>query len=182
MNKFELKINKKISLVIPEVDSASVIFPLIDSDREHLREWLPWVDVTLSVKDVEQNLVERIETFERKEQAVFYVLYEKQFVASAGFVKIDHKNKKGEIGYWILSGFQGRGIITESVKSCIKYGFEELGLNKIIIRCSKENQKSAAIPERLGFTLEGVLRQEDFRNDAFEDLLFFGLLRNEYEN
>ena len=180
--KFELKINDKLSLVIPTIENSETIFNTIDNDRNHLKEWLPWVDKTISVKDTEANIIKRIEEFEKKEAASFYVLYENQFIASVGFISLDNINKHGEIGYWILSNFQGKGLMTECVQACIKYGFEELNLNKIVIKCSSENIKSAAIPKRLGFTLEGTLRQERNRNGSFHDTLVFGLLKNEWKH
>lgn len=172
-------INEKLSLVIPKIEDAQNIFTAIDTDREHLKEWLPWVDKTVSVKDTEDNILRRINEFENNEAASFYALYENKFIASVGFISIDNENKKGEIGYWILSNFQGQGLMTECVKACIKYGFEELNLNKIIIKCSSENIKSAAIPKRLGFTLEGTLRQDKIRKGGFHDTLVFGLLKSD---
>ena len=178
--KFELRVNNKLSLVIPDVGVAPDIFNLIDKDRKHLKEWLPWVDKTVSVKDTENNLSERIEKFEKKEAASFYAVYENSFVASVGFISIDNNNQKGEIGYWLLSQFQGKGLMTECVKACIKYGFEDLGLNKIVIKCASKNIKSAAIPKKLGFSLEGTLRQDRVREDGFCDTLYFGLLKSEW--
>ncbi len=178
--KFELKITDKLSLVIPKIEDSQDIFNAIDTDRNHLKEWLPWVDKTISIKDTEENILKRIDEFEKKEAASFYIVYENQFIASVGFISLDTINKQGEIGYWILSGFQGKGLMTECVRACIKYGFEELNLNKIVIKCSSENIKSAAIPKRLGFTLEGTLRQERIRNGTFHDTLVFGLLKSDW--
>ena len=174
-----IKINDKLSLVIPEIEDAHNIFTIIDTDRKHLTEWLPWVDKTISVKDTETNILERVDKFDKKEAASFYALYEDQFIASVGFISLDIINKKGEIGYWILSSFQGKGLMTECVKACVKYGFEELNLNRIVIKCSSENIKSAAIPKRLGFSLEGTLRQDKIRNGVFHHTLVFGLLKSD---
>jgi ribosomal-protein-serine acetyltransferase len=178
--EFELEINDKLSLVIPKTEAAQEIFVAIDKDRKHLAEWLPWVARTVSAKDTEANLAERIDKFEKKEAASFYAVYDNRFIASVGFSSLDSVNRKGEIGYWIFSNFQGKGLMTECVKACIKYGFEELNLNKIIIRCSSRNIKSAAIPKRLGFMLEGALREDKVRNGAFDGTLVFGLLKSEW--
>ena len=178
---FEIKINDKLSLKIPLLRDAEAIFNIIDKDRNHLRIWLPWVDKTISIKDTEVNITERIEKFNKKEAASFYVVYENQWIGSTGFISLDNLNKQGEIGYWLRSDFEGKGLMTECVKASIKYGFEKLGLNRIVIKCNSENTKSAAIPKRLGFMLEGRLREDRIKNDIYSDSLIFGLLKNEWK-
>lgn len=178
--KFELKIDEKMSLVIPELENADKIFSSIDKDRKHLSEWLSWVEDTKSSKDTRENLEKRIEEFNAGTAASFYVKYNDTFVASVGFISIDKENQKGEIGYWLLSEYQGKGVMTKSVEACINYGFSELNLNKIIIQCSGKNSKSAGIPKRLGFTQEGYLRQDRLESGKFKDTLIFGLLKEEW--
>ncbi len=178
---FEIKVNDKLSLKIPRLEDSKEIFDIVDKDRKHLREWLIWVDKTISPKDIEANTAERIEKFDKKEAAAFYAYYEKQWIASVGYISLDNINKKGEIGYWISSDFEGKGLMTECVKACIKYGFEELNLNRIVIKCADKNLKSAAIPKRLGFTFEGTLRQDHFIAGIYSDTLVFSLLKNEWK-
>ncbi len=179
---FEIKINDKLSLKIPALEDAENIFNVIDKDREHLRNWLPWVDKTISVQDTINNITERIEKFNKKEAAAFCAYYENKWIASVGFISLDNIDKEGEIGYWLSSDFEGKGLMTECVKALIKYGFKELNLHRIVIKCNSENIRSAAIPKRLGFTLEGTLREDRIRNGVYENTLIFGLLKNEWNN
>ncbi|MFN2394038.1 MAG: GNAT family N-acetyltransferase, partial [Pyrinomonadaceae bacterium] len=72
------------------------------------------------------------------------------------------------------------GIITESCKILINYAFEELGMNRIEIRCATENVKSRAIPERLNFKLDGVLRQFLWRHTRFFDMAIYSMLAEEW--
>jgi len=58
----------------------------------------------------------------------------------------------------------------------IDYAFGEMEMNRVEIRCSAQNTRSAAIPERLGFTKEGLLRQAEVINGRPHDFLIFGLL------
>jgi ribosomal-protein-serine acetyltransferase len=178
---FEIKVNDKLFLKLPKLEDAESVFSVIDKDREHLKNWLVWIDKTVSVKDTENNIIARIKEFEDKKAAFFYVSYENKCIGSAGFVSLDNVNKNGEIAYWLIPEFEGRGIITDCVRVLIKYGFTELGLHHIKITCNSENIKSVAIPKRLGFTLEGTLRQESFRNGDYNDMLIFGLLKSEWD-
>lgn len=148
---FEIKVDENLSLVIPKLSCSQEIYSLVDKDRDHLRPFMPWVDFTNSEDDVSENLFERIVTFNERTQAAFYGTLNGEFVASVGFVNLNEE--EGEIGYWLLSDYQGQGLMTTFTKACIDYGFNELGLNKIIIKCLVGNVKSAAIPLRLGFSL-----------------------------
>lgn len=176
--QFESKIDENLSLVIPDLSCASEIFDLIDKDRGHLRTWLPWVDNTHTVDDTRANLVERIKSFKKKEQAPFYGTFKGEFIASVGFVVIT--DGKGEIGYWLLSEYSGRGFMTTYVKACINYGFNELGLDRVIIKCAEGNNKSAAIPIRLGFTLSERKEVERVRNGKSRPVKIFTLDKGDW--
>jgi ribosomal-protein-serine acetyltransferase len=95
-------------------------------------------------------------------------------------VKFSWHARRTELGYWIAQNEEGKGTISKACKLLIDYAFAELDLNRIEIRCSVENTRSAAIPERLGFTLEGVLRQSHMRNGRLHDFSIYGLLRSEW--
>jgi len=62
----------------------------------------------------------------------------------------------------------------------LDYLFEELGLHRVEIRCGTGNTRSCAIPERLGFTREGLLREAEWVNDRWLDLLVWGMLEVEW--
>lgn len=178
---FEIKINDKICLRIPSLNNSQDLFDAVDKDRIHLGEWLDWVDKTKSFKDTENNIKERIEGFENKKSASFIIYYEDKCIGSIGFIEINEKHKKGEIGYWLASNFGGKGIMTDCVKAVINYGFNSVNLNRIIIKCDSKNTKSIAIPKKLGFILEGTLRQDRLNNNIFSDMMVFGMLKKDWK-
>jgi ribosomal-protein-serine acetyltransferase len=90
-------------------------------------------------------------------------------------------NEWAEIGYWIDKDHEGKGIMTESVKALINYGFNELNLHRIQIKCDARNVRSKRIPERLGFKLEGTIRENHKYEEGFSDGLTFGLLKSEWK-
>jgi len=175
---FEIKVSDSLSLIIPQLSCAPELFALIDNDREHLRTWLPWVDATLMVEDTRENLSDRIESFEKKEQASFYGTCDGEFAASVGFVSLGEG--VGEIGYWLLSQYSGKGFMTTFVKACIEYGFEELDLDMIIIKCAEGNSKSAGIPMRLGFVQREEKETPRLRNGSDQDTLVFTLSKSDW--
>jgi len=74
---------------------------------------------------------------------------------------------------------QGKGVMTKSCKVIIDFCFAELQLNRIEIKCAKDNLRSKRIPEKLNFKKEGIIRQGEFLNNAFIDLNLYSLLRND---
>ena len=71
--------------------------------------------------------------------------------------------------------------MTESCKAMTTYGFEALKLHRIEIRCATGNLKSRAIPERLGFVKEGVLRDGEWLYDHFVDLVVYSVVAPDWK-
>ena len=97
----------------------------------------------------------------------------------AGYRTLDAVNRTGEIGYWLRADFGGRGLMTACCRALVAHGFAALGLNRIAIAAATDNAKSRAIPERLGFRFEGVLRQPEWLYDHFVDHAVYSLLLSE---
>src|SRR5438270_7715180 len=89
------------------------------------------------------------------------ILLDGRFIGTIGFHDLDQKNKHAAIGYWIDQEYEGRGIITRCCRALIDYLFDSMELNRVQINCAVENRRSRAVPDRLGFTLEGTLRQTE---------------------
>ena len=112
-----------------------------------------------------------------------YGIFSENTLAGAiSFVNFDWPSKRTEIGYWIAKNHQGKGVITQACKLLINYAFDDLQLNRIEIHCAAENTRSRAVPERLGFTLDGILRQSEWRHERFYDMAIYGLLVAEWKN
>lgn len=160
-------------------DDIASIFKTIDSQREYLREWLPFVDYTFQESDT-RGFVESVLAGVNEQ---FSIYHEDRFVGLIGFKDSDFTNKKVEIGYWLSQYEQGKGIVTCAVKELLKYGFETLGFNRVQIRVAVANTKSRRIPERLGFTLEGIERDGELLVDnKYTDLATYSLLKREYDD
>ncbi len=71
--------------------------------------------------------------------------------------------------------------MTNCCRAMVSLGFREFELNRMEIRCATENKRSCAIPERLGFTREGVLRDAEWVYDRFVDLAIYGMLEREWK-
>lgn len=75
---------------------------------------------------------------------------------------------------------QGKEIITTCMQKLIKIGFNKLGMNRIQVKVACGNEKSAAIPKRLGFQFEGTEREGEFHHGKYLDLEVYSLLKSDY--
>ncbi len=94
-------------------------------------------------------------------------------------VNVDWANRSAALSYWLDEAHQGKGIMTASCRAFISYAFTTWKLNRIAIQCATRNTRSRAIPERLGFTLEGMLREAEWLYDHYVDHAVYGLLRSD---
>lgn len=173
-----IRITEDIVLNPLSVDDIFKIFNTLDTEREYMREWLPFVDSTTVVEDT-ANFVNHVLQSEDKQ---FTIWYKDKFVGLIGFKDTDISNKKIEIGYWLSQYVQGKGIITLSVQKLLEYAFFEMEMNRVQIKVAVANQKSRKIPERLGFQLEGIERDGELLVDnAFTDIAVYSLLKKEFK-
>lgn len=178
---FSHEIEKNISLKLFEITDSEELLELINSNRSYLREWLGWVDGIKEVSDTKSFIKDTKEQFASNNGFQVGIWSKKKLIGVIGFLEIDWKDKKTEIGYWIDHDSQGDGIITKSCEALIDYAFNRLKLNKVEIHCAENNIKSQAIPKRLGFTKEGIIREAEFLYDRFVNHKIYGLLSREWE-
>jgi len=161
---------------------ARETFWLIKKNEDHLRPWMKWIDKVESVEDSVSNIELNIEEWDLKTDLHLGIFRDELLIGMISLHNIDYLNHKAYIGYWLDKDNEGRGIMTDSARAMIEYAYAELGMNRIEIRVGVNNVKSRAIPERLGFTQEGVIRDGEYVNGRFIDLAVYGLLKKEYIN
>jgi RimJ/RimL family protein N-acetyltransferase len=95
-------------------------------------------------------------------------------------VRLHDNLKQAEIGFTLATAYQGKGFATEAVSAVLDRLFRLQGLHRVMGECDARNTASAALMERLGFTREGLLRQQTFIKGEWTDDLIFGLLATEW--
>lgn len=178
---FQYVIDENIILKnLVETDAAE-LFALTDRSRDSLREWLPWLDGTKTEADSFQFIQNAQASYGEKKSLICGIFYQGKLAGIAGFNSIDWMNQNTYIGYWLGTDFQGNGIMTNTVKALIDYAFAQLQLNRIEIRAAIGNTKSRAIPERLRFKEEGLIRQSEWLYDHFVDHIIYGMLKTDWQ-
>lgn len=90
-------------------------------------------------------------------------------------------DRRAELGYSMAKEFWGQGIAQEACKELMRFGFDELGLNKIHACPLSSNKRSIHLIERLGFKLEGIFREHFFLEGVYRDEAQYAVFASDYQ-
>ncbi len=105
---------------------------------------------------------------------------EDKAIGSINYLHVKEKHSEAEIGYWLARKHWNKGIMTEAVREVLKFGFENMGLNRVVIRCDSRNVGSYRVMEKAGLVYEGTHRQDRFSKGEFVDTKIYSMLKEEY--
>lgn len=176
------KLDEDVSLRLFTKDDAHELHALTIASKPYLKQWLGWLDYTNTVEDTAQFIAAKCQEVAANGgyPQSFAIIYKGEIAGTIGFNELQRGNKIGVVGYWLGEQFQQKGMMTKALKALIEYGFNDLQLNRIEIRVATENTKSRALPEKLGFTKEGEIRQAEWLYDHYVDHAVYGLLKHEW--
>jgi len=177
---FHIDVGDGLHIRLLEEKDARALFELIDTNRLKLRDWLPWVDKTKTLSDSVTFIRSALEQHKSCTGVHAGMWKDERLIGVVAFVNIDINNSRAMIGYWLAEPYRGKGYMTKAVAAMVEVAFNKLLLNKVDIYCGVGNHKSKAIPERLGFKPEGILRQHEWVNDRFVDIIPYGMLASEW--
>lgn len=179
-DQFKLRIGEKHELELMADGHAEELFELTEKNREYLRQWLPWLDSNKYLQNTIDFIKYSRRQYKENSSMQMCIRYDAQLAGVIGFHKVDWLNHSTGIGYWLSRDRQGKGIMTASCVCLLDYAFGQLGLNRVEIRCATGNNRSRAIPERLGFVAEGTVRQAEWLYDHYVDHVVYSMLREEW--
>ena len=175
-----ISVAEQFALAPLELSDTDELFALTDKSRSFLREWLPWLDSIRRVDDTRAFIRAAQAQVAQNNGAQLAIKIDGHIAGIVGHHQIDWRNRLTSLGYWIGEAYQGRGLVTASCRALITHAFDEARLNRVEIRCAVENRKSRAIPARLGFRQEGLLRDAEWLYDHFVDHVVYATLVKEW--
>ncbi|MEI6805311.1 MAG: GNAT family protein [Myxococcaceae bacterium] len=161
------------------LENTSELFLLIEKNREYLERWFEW---THDIKS-EQECLNFIEQCNQKYQSSkafdLGIWLDDDLIGMIGFYEINWTHRHAEISYWITQEQQGKGYVRQCVQAMMTYAFKEYNLNRIEILCALDNLRSRSVAEKLGFTFEGVKREDfQFMGRFFDEACYSFLARD----
>lgn len=179
-NYLSLPIDSKISLVQPTYEMANILFDLVDSDREHLRPFLDFVDEVTGPESQTDYIAMKLNGYIKGTDCLFLISCEEQLVGSIDLHFIDKVKRKAEIGYWLHSSQTGKGIMGKCVKKVCEIGFQNLDLNKISLFADVENTASNNVAKKAGFEFVATEKQDLVMYGEFRDMNKYSLLKSDF--
>lgn len=151
---------------------------------EEVTKYLPFTTYT-----EKQEAIDRInycmEGYEKLQAPILWAIEykgENKLIGGIDFVKWDDENNVAEIGYVLNKKYWNKGIMTEALATVIKFGFENMGLNRIELCCDERNVASSRVMEKNGLKYEGTLRQKKFIKGEYVNIKCYSILKEEYKN
>jgi ribosomal-protein-serine acetyltransferase len=172
-------LDEQTQLRLFEESDAEELYAVIAANRVYLSQWMPWApnqtpDGTLAFIRTSRKQLADNQGFQTA------IVQDGRIVGVLGFHSIDWENLSTTIGYWIAEDAQGRGTITRSVAALTEHAFRVWKLNRVEIRAAVGNDRSRAIPVRLGFVQEGVRRQSERLGDRYIDHVVYSMLAQDW--
>jgi len=155
--------------------------PLYQAARESLAEmmpWMRWCESDFSLADCGSWLHYAASAWDKGEAYNFAIIEpgNGQLVGTNWLSHVNVKHRFANLGYWVRTSCVGRGLATAAGRLIARFGFEELGLNRLEIMVALGNRASERVAEKLGARREGILRQRLQLEGKAKDAVLFGLL------
>jgi len=164
-----------------KASDAGELTEAIAANREHLARWLPWAE-SHGFEDSVEYLDRKRAQIEANDGFEGAILLDGRIVGGAGFHGVDWINRSSSIGYWLAADAVGLGLMSGAVAALLGHAFEVWELHRVIIEVVVDNARSRAIPERLGFREEAILREAKLIGGRYEDAVLYAMLASEWSS
>jgi RimJ/RimL family protein N-acetyltransferase len=164
-------------------EDAQSLFDAVMESQAHIRQWLPWADLYHSIDDAVE-FVRRQSGHWALHGHVGMAIFSRAdgtYLGGTGFTVRSLAVPSFEIGYWLRQSAEGHGYMSEAVRLITTYLFDNLGAQRVMIRCDARNARSKAVAERLGFPFEGCTRHDEIGTDgSLRDSLTYAMVPDDF--
>ncbi len=168
-----------------EIGFAPLLFEAANESKGgEFTRWMPWCHENYTLAESENFITSSIENWNNQTE-YDYVVFDAQNNVFSGGIALNLFNedrKLVNLGYWIRTGSQKRGIACAATRLLAKMAFEDLDLNRIEIAVAVENYASQRTAEKSGATREGVLRKLLSIGGRIHDAAMFSLIREDFQD
>ncbi|HGF7528491.1 TPA: GNAT family N-acetyltransferase, partial [Vibrio cholerae] len=177
---FTLDVDTDLKLALVDPKFAPQYLEIVSREREYLSQWLAWPPHVNSEEFFLSFIKRSLHDYADGKSLVCGMIYKDKLVGNISFNSISYQLKKVEMGYWLSSDYQGKGIVSRSVLKLIDVAFTDLDMEKVQISAATGNQPSRNVCERLGFVLEGTITRAENLNGRIVDHAVYGLDRTSW--
>jgi ribosomal-protein-serine acetyltransferase len=168
----------KVALRPYQPADAENLYAAVRESLPELSVWMPWAHADYSLKESRQWLKGKPAEWKDGEAYDFAILDGENgtYLGGGALNRIDYENLGANLGYWIRSSRTGEGLATATALLLARWGFQELGLNRIEIVVATDNKRSQRVAAKTGARREGILRNRILLHDRPHDAVMFSLV------
>lgn len=156
-----------------QAGDADALHRLVRESHASLSTWLPWCHPDYGMEDARRWIDHSLAGWQARSAFPFAVVEADSgaLLGSSGLSQLDKAQGVANLGYWIGTPHAGQGITTVAARQVARFGFEELGLQRIVIRALPDNLASLAVARKLGAKLECIVRDDTHHGAEPHDVL-----------
>lgn len=177
--------SERLLIRVPKPGDGAILQEAYLESYSRLKPWFPWAQSESSVEEREEYVRQQYSHFIKREDMMLFLIHkeENKLIGCSGLHVQNWDVPSFEIGYWIRTGYEGKGFVIEAVNRITKFGFETMKANRIFIRCDIANLRSQSVAKRAGYVFEGTFRNFERRHDNGEltDMMYYSMTGNEYK-
>lgn len=171
-----LPLSGSARLRLLEESDAGELHTLIEDNRAELARWLPWA-AAQTPQDTLAFIRRTREQLTANDGFQVAVVCGEEIAGVIGYHRVDWVNRSTSLGYWLGERHRRQGTMTAAARMLTDHALATWELNRVEIRAAVENHRSRAVPERLGFREEGILRDAERVDERFLDYVVYSMLR-----
>lgn len=175
---FASRVDDDIELVLLEHHHTDAIHALVLASLDHLRPWEEIARPDLTRAETLEYVTASQRAWAEGRSLPTAIVYRGEIAGVVG-ARIAPEVGRAEIGYWLGAAHAGKGIMSRAVRALVQTLFEDEGMHRVELRTAADNRRSRALADRLGFTLEGTLREAYPIDGVRHDLCIYGRLRSD---
>jgi ribosomal-protein-serine acetyltransferase len=200
---FNLKVDEEIQLRNIHPDDAEALFDLMERNRARLRPWIHPSSLPETAKAARLFTVKCLFNFygdptgpseldQYFHELEFYfppshrpldlgIWFHDELAGAIMMSRLEDSSTALEFGYWITAEHEGKGIITRCVSALMDYAIDEMDIQRFVIGCAVNNQRSRAVPERLGYRLHVTQPNGEVVGEFVYDRAIYGIRSSDYK-
>ncbi|RQO29856.1 hypothetical protein DBR32_14845 [Taibaiella sp. KBW10] len=175
-----LLITETLRLRSLEEADAPALWTCITRNKAYLQTWIPWVRDWNTADQVLEYIQDALHQIDAQEALSLGLFSEEQLIGIVSLQEWDHALGIAELGFWIDEAFQHKGIMRQAIRRMMQFGFTEMKLNKVEVTFVRNNKRVQQLMERLGFRIEGIIRNKLLHQGLPADRVVAGLLKQEF--
>lgn len=152
------------------------------SSEPDVSRFVPW-ETHKTIEDTNDFLSYILNQYSQGKLSPWAIEYKenKKVIGTIDYVAWSPSHHRAEIGFILSKDYWGKGLIVEAASKVIKFGFNNMELNRIEAPCMVENVQSQRVLQKLGMKLEGISKEKYFIKGKFRDMATYSILKREYQ-